>query len=298
MEEVIEVASPMADVLESDYIDVPDDVVVNRFAPEPGEETTVEAAASADDDEPKEKKKRDPQKRINELTRLRHEADERYAASETRNALLAEDNRVLTERANKAAPEQPDRSDISEKDLLAERHAALESGDLEQYSVLNDELMELKLAKRLQAPVKKEIQRVEPVADGGMSPAASDWLGANDWYGKSENAHLRAEVNRIEDELVASGMKYDKALYLAIDERVNELPDFNDVRGGGHGEPREEARNKPAPKSVVAPPSRGGEPPARAAPGKLSEHDKTVMKTYRLDPNDPKHRESYIKYRR
>jgi hypothetical protein len=197
-----------------------------------------------------------------------------------------------------------------EQELIEKRRKAEEDGDMAAYSVASDELFDVRGRMREPEPEPERQQAPRKQAPSNdMVPEASEWLGANAWFVDQANSHLADEVLRIQAELVTprshGGRGYDlnnseqaKKVYAEIDRRIRELPEFDAVLGIEHEEEAEEPERKPAPRSHIAPPSRGGEALQRVKPGELGKHDISAIKAAGLDPNDPKVRATYIKYNR
>ena len=277
--------------LESDYINVPDEEVIRFDLDDHADDEAKEVEPVAEEDKPETKtepKKRDPQKRINELVRLRHEADEQRAAAEARAALLEQENKALAERFNTTVAKTVSEK---EKELLARKEAARADSDIEALDRANDELWELRLKRENKEFQVEPTRQVERQPEPNIHPSAAQWLSENSWFSDASNAHLNAEVLRIENELrTTKRLPYGPELYKAINERLDELPEFDDVR--------ERKQEVVKPKSIVAPPSKTGVVMPREKPGVLTEKDKAAILASKLDPNDPKVRDTYLKYKR
>lgn len=296
-----------------DMIEIPDDDIA-LLQPQDAEPEAVEAESKTEAEQKKpdevvvetkpekrERKRADYQARINELTRARHEAEERAAAAEARLS-LAEQNAQREKPANDpyAALKQ------QEAELLSRRKAAEEEADLSEYSKVTDELTKVRF-QRMRA---EELQQQEasrkaesPPArqanqEDSVHPSAADWMSKNDWYFKPENAHLAREAQRMEAQLRSRGHTLGDGLYKALNEELAKLPEFDDVLVGEEKEVEIEPSKPQAKPRHIAPPSRGGEPPARPKPGELSEYDKQTMRRFKLDPNDPKQRQAYLQAKR
>lgn len=249
----------------------------------------------------KARKKSDYQKRIGELVRARHEAEEARAAAEAKADLL---ERRLQEAAQGAvSPGDDNKTDLKrlEQELIEKRKEATADADLEAFAEVNDRLTAVR-----NKMVRQEAERTkeEPAAEAPaeMVPEAKAWLDSNAWFNASGNEHLAGEVLRIERNLLREGYNLKdpqsaKELYNAIDEEIRQRPEFDEVIGvitpSG-----EAAVRKPQPRSHIAPPSRGGEAPERAKPGELKPQDITAIRRAGLDPNDPKVRATFLKYKR
>lgn len=309
----------MSEDMSSDMITVPDDdgvVLVDELAAEPqglnaeadeaegdqvlpdeggSDDADSKADAVADDtadgkvpddplnDEQARAKKRGKtyQKRIDTLTWKNKDSEERAAAAETKLALVEEELRQ--EKSTQ---------------LLAKRTAALDDGDLEGYAKLNDDLTDLKLdGAKAEAMTEAQVARPEFAAsdddEGALHESAAAWLKRNAWY--SENDKLAEAVNQIEATFTGRGVPYGDALYQKIDAVVAADPRFDDVRTPTvvDKEPAAPVEKPNMPSGVVV--DSVSEQPSK--PGRLSSHDIKTMRTYNLDPNDARHRKTYLKYK-
>lgn len=271
---------PPADVTKPEGDDIP---------PDDQQETPEQREAR------RAKKRKTLQQRVSELTRLRHEAEEREAAVLARNEVLEAQARELQERHQRVTTESLTQR---EADLVARKKQALEEQDMVAYDAASTELLELKLQTRaVDQPAPVPQRQAQPDAEDDMHPSAKAWVTRNDWYSKPENRHLASEALRIEARLRKEGMQYGDELYKKLDEAIAELPDFDDVRGVQAADD-EPVDPRPTGRPVVTPPSRGAEPPpAKPRAGALTEMDKQTMRRFKLDPNKPEHRETYLKYK-
>lgn len=266
---------------EFDVLDVPGEEVETAFT---GEQDLIEVPDPEDGEKPAEvpeehkPRKKDPQKRINELTRKMREAEERAFAAETRAAELeAERSRMTSESLTQR-----------EQDLIARRKEAVEDGEMEQIIELGDELMNLRLERaNARQPVIPVRQAPE---QNSIHPAAEAWLSRNEWFDDENHASVAQEAQRIEKELLDGGMKYSEKLYEVIDTMLVKTPVYKAAFSEpGAAKPRAEKPNH------IAPASRSGEPPAREKPGQLTQNDIQTMRTWGFDMNNPKHRAAYLK---
>lgn len=292
--------------LESDLVDVPDDEKIVFSDKE--EKPVVEAKAEivtppqegeqSTDEERKQRRGKDYQKRMNEVIRRAHEAEEREAAVQTRLALAEEELKTLREKSGAAAKtslEQRESSAVERKKL------ALEKSDFEAYDAAAEELIDIRIQKATQTA--EPVRRVEApkVDDDAPHPSAAAWMSRNEWIRAAGNQALAAEAVRIERRLrTQDRIPLGDDLYKKLDEELAQLPEFDEVRGVAPEEAEEEAPKPVAkPRATVAGPSRGGEPPAKPTrAGALTEHDKANMRRFKLDPSNPKHRDTYLQYRR
>lgn len=255
-----------------------------------------DAAASGDPKEQErqrtEKRER-LQKRVGDLTRERHEANERAAAAQARNELL---ERELSELRNNKGSAQDDALAAKERDVLARRQAALDASDMAGFAKATDELMDLKVSRASQRASVTPDPRPATQVPPDMHPAAAAWVQRNAWFTDTGNAHLAAEVERIEKRLRDKGAQLGPDLYQQIDKELESLPEFDEVRDAAT-RPTEK-NDAPPVRKPAAPPvatTRDGLPPAsQPRPGALTDYDKRAMRTFRLDPDNPKHRAAYL----
>lgn len=288
MDPIAEVAVPTA-APETDLITVPEDGGV-QFEPEAekAEQSEPELPEKDVEEPPKRRSGKDYQTRISELTRKRHEAEEREAAALARlDMMTAKIKQLDIERSAASATDK-------ERELLDRKKKALDDMDLSAYDAVSEELLSLRLQQRQesQKEAPKEAPRDEPKpqeATDNIAEAAKAWMDGNAWYKDAANRHLVSEVHRIERELLKSGMTYSPELYQKLDEELDKLPEFDELRGRPA-----EVTPEDRPRSVVSPPSNGATPPPKPRPDALTEYDKTTMRRFGLDPSDAKHRKHYL----
>jgi hypothetical protein len=294
-----------------DTIEVPDeartiladqDEAAEQEEDKPGqEEKPVEQQETRE--ERQQRKRNDYQKRLNELVRQKHEAEERAAAAEARAELL-EQRRLEAEKG--AHESTTSLLKQREQELIERRRIAEEVGDMKSYSEVSDELFKVR-GRMSDKPAEADKPAPKKVAPPPIAPEATAWLETNAWFNDPKNDHLAAEVERIEGELIRRGYNLNnpdqaKRLYAEIDRRIRQFPEFDSVLGVAEEEQEEqehkEPEKKPVPRSHIAPPSRGGEAPQRQKAGELTQHDIRAIKTFGLNPEDPKVRAAYLKRKR
>lgn len=287
-----------------DTIEVPEQTEQIQFAeeaaPEPvAEPATTETTTEETPEERKARKRSEYQKRINDLTREKHEEREARAAAEARAELLEQ---RLQEAVKTGRETVTTTLKQREQELIEKRRQAEETGDLSSLSNAMEELFEIRSRMRDTGEERQPAPLEEPVRRerAGIVPEAEAWIGRNKWFEARENGHLVSEVVRIQNDIVRRGYdlrdpKDAAKVYEEIDKEIRKRPEFDTVLGV---EETGEETDKPTPRSHIAPPSRGGEPPARQKPGELSKHDIAAIKRAGLDPNNPKVRSTYLKYNR
>lgn len=293
MDPIAEVAVPTA-APETDLIAVPEDGGVQfEQDAEKAEQSEPELPEKDVEEPPKRRSGKDYQTRISELTRKRHEAEEREAAALARlDMMTAQIKQLDIERSAANATDK-------ERELLDRKKKALDDMDLSAYDAVSEELLSLRLQQRQEAPKEapKEAPRDEPQREttDNIAESAKAWMDGNVWYKDAANRHLVSEVHRIERELLKSGMTYSQELYSKLDEELDKLPEFDEVRGRSvDTTPDEPVVQQERPRSVVSPPSNGATPPPKPRPDALTEYDKTTMRRFGLDPSDAKHRKHYL----
>jgi len=290
-------AAPAANDADSDFADEADpDASVGTF----------DADAEGDGQEAPRRPRRnrkDYQERINKLVRAQHEAEERAAAAEAARELAYQELQELRRQFRVGDPELLNERERAITDL---KRQAIEAMDLGAYDLLNREELELRDARaRLQAEQQRP-RPAPPQPEEPLHPAAEVWLSRNPWVRDRANDALAARLVRLEAQLMQDeGLSPGDQLYRRLDEELLKLPEFDVVRGVIENGPTlvSEAVVSPASgrqRSVISQPGRGDlPPPARpdGAPRQLTDHDKRTMRMFRLDPGNPGHRASYLKYR-
>jgi len=241
--------------------------------------------------------------RVNTLTRERRTAEETAAAALARKELLEEENQRLREQLAAKLTEtlaEREAKAIAKRDLASEEH------DLKAFAEAQDELAAIRSERDRQTappPRQEPPPQPEPKSEG-MHPAAVSWLERNEWFTKPENAVLVEEVVRLQNQMLRQGKQLSDEFYQQIDEILAERPEFDAVRGVQVDDeppppPPPADERRPAPRMPGMPPVREGTPPpaSTARPGALTEHDKSTMRRFGLDPNNPKHRENYLKHK-
>lgn len=239
------------------------------------------------------------QERINEITREKHEAIERATAAQAKTDLLEEENRTL-----KARDREVSNASLGEEErrLVKERREAFLGDDVDTAFELHDKLLAVQARKASvsvqPAQTAQILQEKAPIKDASTDirfkePAVSakQWMERNPWYKDENQQQMAREAEYIERELLQQGYGVSDALYEELDRRLQQLPEFETVFQQQPNPSRDSG------KAPITPPSRGGEPPKRPKPGQLTTYDKRVMRQANLDPDHPKHRAAYLKYK-
>jgi hypothetical protein len=265
-----------------------------------GEQAAEPAGAEAppdDDGEPeaqrqRRRKRKDLQERLDKLVRRAHESDEARAAAQAKADLLEQQLNEL----RKGRPADP--PDDRERAAMDRKAKALQDLDLAAYDAAVSELMDIRLERvKVAERPKQEAPPARAQDEGGIHPAAQAWLDRNAWF--KEKPHLAAEVIRIEDRLIKSGMQRGEDLYKKIDEELDAAPEFDSVRASRIQPPEDPPEDPPAPaprpRNIISPPSRGDTAPQqRPRPGALTKYDIETMTRFGLDHKDPKARAAYL----
>lgn len=224
------------------------------------------------------------QRRLAKATAKQRSAEERAAAAEARNDLLREE----LERIKNESFES------REKAITEKRTAAVTEGDLEIVTQLSDELMNLRLER--QKPVveeRKPVQQPPQDDEPNIDPAAQTWLDRNLWYYDPKNAEQARKAEQIQNELLANGWEFSDELYSELDKRLKGAARATEER-----DPTPTGKPTPAKPGHIAAPSPGGDNPnPKPKAGQFTQRDADVMRTFKLDPNDPKQRAAYLKRR-
>ena len=169
--------------------------------------------------------------------------------------------------------------DVREKDLLKQRREALENDDLESFDKLDEELVDIRLEKKL-ARVQDKRQAEDPESD--LAPAAKDWINRNTWF---RNGGAQADkVKKLAAELQSQYDVNDPALYEEIDRQLASKP-----KAVASAEPPKQKAG------AVAGVNRGGGQPKKNGSKKLTRSDLQSMSKYGLDPNNQDHRRGWLR---
>ncbi len=242
----------------------------------------------------KRRNRKDLQARIDEYAKRALTAEERAAAAEA--ALELANKEKATEPAKKDAPELSER----ETELALLKKEAIDEGDLDAYDKAQEELYDIRQNRQ-----RQEAEQAKPEADteeanaqaDPIHPTAEAWITRNQWFQSKDNDYLADQAMRIEARLrLEEKLDVGEKLYERLDEELAKLPEFDYVLGDVTPAKSEDtADDDDKPKSTVARPSNGAEPPATPArPGALTKYDIETMRRFGLDHNDPKVRSAYL----
>lgn len=238
----------------------------DHHAARPDDEPRASEAQEDDDDE---QYGRRVQKRIDKEIWKRKKLRERVDALEGE---IAARDRELEEMRKGRAKDSPPDEDIDQ--LEAEMKEAIEDDDLKRYHAAN--------IRYQKAVLKKPSNGADPEerTEAPIASAARDWMDENaDWFqsgSKGFDEARRKRALQINEELKREGMDF------ATDEFYEEL----DKRIGNGARPQ---RGDLPPTPDAAPSRRPGKV------GRLTEEGKKTMRRYGLNPDNPKHREAYLK---
>lgn len=236
--------------------------------------------------------------RIGEYAKRALTAEEEKAAALARADLLERQLLEVSQRHQTASEQTLTQR---EQDATSRKQKAIEEQDMVAYDAAQNDLLEIKLARREQpepqpqpAPARRDAEP-EPV-----HASAKAWIGRNEWFNREDSQHLAAEAMRIEARLRQSGVQLGDELYKKLDEELADLPDFDEVRGvKANDSPVDPpAADAPPPRSPVSSSRSDAPPPPKPRPNALTEHDKRTMRTFKLDPDNAKHRETYLQYKK
>lgn len=296
---------------EEDLIEVPDDLAQQLALDEEPAEDKQEEPASEDsheedsheeDEESRHRRRnrRSAKARIGELTRQRNEEAEARAAAEAKLELQDEELRELRK---KPVREEPvDNFEKEERNLLDRRRKATDDADLTALNDVNDQLTELRMKRLRQqvvAPKREEPQRRDVVEKQERHPAAQKWLDDNKWFSDSGNDELKREALYLQTYLQRQGYPLSPALYAELDRQLEMLPDYKKLKGNGEDpdadQPKRTVNSPTIPTAKVA---GDDDRTSQDNTRELTDYDKKVMKQFKLDPMDAKHRAAYLKRRR
>lgn len=273
-----------------DMIEVPEDVTFNFLEdgenpkeedlesdPEPkNEDPEPRPGEPEPEPEPEKKPKPKPKKkhdRYNDMHRREKEAIERAEKLEKENLELRKKD--LERR---------------EADLKAQRDQAAADADLEGFAKHNDELMDLKTQQREVTQVRQPEQPHRGQDEQQVHESALAWEKRNPWVVDPNNAELRKEVVKIQNDFLESGYELGDDLYDAIDEEIANRRRFDSVIGNAEPEPT------PVRKPNISAPSRDTAQPAssKPKPQQFTAADRAIMKRWGLDPDDAQVRQRYL----
>ena len=179
------------------------------------------------------------QKRIDQLTARRHEAERREAAKDQQlQELHARLENIETGQNQAAVQTFQEKYDQVKKDLMA----AAEEGDTARQVGLTEQMADMRAtarmaeASRSQQPLQQQPQ--QPV--GQEAPqAAYDWWNKNKWFNTPENSAATAFARAIDVQLEQEG--YDKNspdYYTELDNRCQEkFPELYTEHGNAKAKP-------------------------------------------------------------
>ena len=168
-----------------------------------------------------------------------------------------------------------------DKDVEAARahyRKMFDEGDGEQVAAAQERLTELVTQRTLlkQRPPAPPPATAPEAQAAELAPAASDWIARNKWFKATDGGELSKQSIAISLELEQSGYnRNDPALYQELDRRL--------------------AAHKPRKAPNAAPVHRGGGRDGGTPGRRVTEADKDSMRLFGYDPNNAKHRETWLK---
>ncbi len=262
----------------------------NSTSEKTGDEPSEEGQAQ------QSRKRKDPQKRINALSRKAKEAEERAAAAEAKLALI-EEEKFENERQAK------------EQELLERRKEAAENADLDVMFDVTDELNELRSKKPNSDNTSQDELDAGEVASNEeadepapMADSAKAWIERNTWFDDPDNADLAKAAMDVENTLRQRGYELGDELYEAIDKVIANDPRFEDVRPEVvadelASEPADKPEKPAAPQrpNIPVTTTKASQTNEEAnQSGRLSKFDIKTMRNFNLDPENPKHRKAFL----
>ena len=220
-----------------------------------------------EDDDPEPEPEADPeqsggvQKRINELTRQKHEAERRASDTEARSAAELAQLRSRLEGVETGV-HQKQNNDFKEKyagvrDRLKE---ATENGDTDSMVGLQEEMSDMRTTVRLQEmhrqnqqqqqqAQQQQAQQQQAQQQQQQAPqAAHDWWQRNAWFNTPGNKAESAYAKEVDLDLEASGFDKNSAeYYTELDNRLQKaFPVLYDSPGAAPAAPKSRAPIAPA----------------------------------------------------
>lgn len=193
--------------------------------PEKDDEPEDQQASQEEEEEqpkPRAKRKNDVQKRIDQLTWQAREAERREDEVLRRNQILEE---RLSQLEDRMVDEESRNLESQERTLRSARAKAREDGDYDKLDEIDDELMEVRLKRRVpQEPQQQRPQATQPQMTRDKILTAT-WLEDNmDWWendpGKQQHA-LNVDRQLKSEGYDPNGMAY----WRELDDRIAQYDD-------------------------------------------------------------------------
>jgi len=270
------------------------------------------------------------------LTRDRKRSERKIAEKEADfNAALEAQNQRIAELESRLQGEAKSAGKADDEvvsDLEAKLEAAMEKGDSKAVAKLNTQLAQAVSDKMVASrshkpdepqdlPQKAKAEPVRP--PDKIIPRVQQWIDDQPWWDDQEFAHVRNFVARTVDrKLQAAGYSprdddYFDEVERIVDEkypgvvqktrtsdREREFLDrLGDEEDSFQVTPKDKATRRPTQRVPVggnddgADSGSGDEPPRRRGATRLSTEDVRTMRTFGLDPQNPKHVEGFIQNR-
>jgi hypothetical protein len=287
---------------------------------EAADEEDADAQAGEESDEEErllkdEKKPTRKEKRIGQLIFERKQAEERAAAEAAAREVSEQRLRELEARLNDARKRsvETETGHLTERieAAKARRTKASEEADLEAFATANDELIELRIQQ--DRVNRREIEENQTTSSNiptrqeqppdQMHPAAEGWLRKNTWYLDPAEKEKAERALAIQNNLLNRGYSFGEDLYQELDKQLEkEFPvggeEDSDEQTKSKRKSDEERKKPRKMHSVGSASSDVASRRSKPKPGQLTEHDIQAIRMAQLDPNDPKVRETYLKYKR
>lgn len=297
------------DTLEIDH----QDEAPGRVAPREGKSDLGEDEEDEEEESGKDERTQF-QKRIDRLTAVRKSAEEdavaarREVATEREARTRAENAMAEANRFGATASLEGLKS--AKERVKAALTAAKEAGETAKEVDLTDELTDLntkinsltayqsrnpapKAGPQPAAPQQQQ-QQAAPVGRARFKPAAQPWYDRNKtWFDDPRNSVARAAVVAIDRDLAGEGYAPDSEdWYVELDKRLRGVPGVATQAAGGNAQQRGRQR--------VAGVGRDSGGPTIPAKGRVqvSEEDKALMRTFKLDPAKDEHVKEFFRQRR
>ena len=196
----------------------------------------VEIIDPNDDSEPETEKPVEPeddpvshrmQKRIDQLTARRHEAERREATKDQQVQQLQERlNSLESSQEKQNVQSFQEKYDQVKRSLLA----AAEEGDTEKQVSLTEQMADMRATARMnefannQQTAQQNVQQQETTSQQNKAPdAAYEWWNRNTWFTKPEHSAATAFARAIDVELEAEGFdKNSPDYYKELDNRCQD----------------------------------------------------------------------------
>ena len=215
------------------------------------------------------------QKRINKVVAERNKA--RSENNELRTRLESLEKRSVDEDNSKLTLKDDERA----ADIKKRKMAFMDEGEYEKAEDLNDELINIRMDQRDRNRQKENQERQNTARSNEpaqIPEAQKAWMEDNDWYRSEGNLDKSAKADKEYLSLVSEGYDpNDEEIYVELNSRLKPV----------------KAREQPIPGNA---PNRG-EVDANTGPRskkRFTSSDARLMREFKLNPDDPAQRESWL----